>query len=54
MPLSFTDPFDFENNVDGLRANIGLNLRLGWFGLNTAYTIQGYNNFSIAMNFNIK
>ncbi len=51
VPLSFTDPFDFQNNVDGLRASIGLTLRLG---LNTAYTLQGYNNFSIAMNFNIK
>ena len=53
-PLSFTDPFDFQNEVDGIRANIGLNLRLGWFGLNTAYTFQGFNNFSFGMNFNIK
>ena len=53
-PLSFVDPFDFQNEVDGIRANIGLNLRLGWFGLNTAYTFQGFNNFSFGMSFNIK
>ncbi len=54
QPLVFTDPIDFQNDVDGLRANLGLNLRLGWFGLNAAYTIQGFNNFSLGMNFNIK
>ena len=53
-PRTFTDPFDFQNDVSGFRANLGLNLRLGWFGLNTAYTFQGYNNFSMALNFNIK
>lgn len=54
IPLSFTDPFGFENEVRGFRANLGLNLRLGFFGLNAAYTFQGFNNISIAMNFNIK
>ncbi len=53
-PLTFTDPFDFQNKVDGIRANLGLNLRLGWFGINTDYTFQGYNNFSLGLNFNIK
>ena len=53
-PLTFTDPFDFQNSVDGVRANIGLNFRAGWFGLNTAYTFQGYNNFSFGINFNIR
>ena len=53
-PLAFTDPFDFQNDVSGLRANLGLNLRLGFFGLNAAYTLQGFNNFSLGMNFNIK
>ena len=53
-PLSFTDPFDFQNEVNGLRANLGLNLRLGFFGLNAAYTLQGFNNFSFGMSFNIK
>ena len=53
-PRTFSDPFSFQNDVSGFRANLGVNLRLGWFGLNTAYTFQGYNNFSLAMNFNIK
>ena len=53
-PLTFTDPFDFQNSVDGIRANIGINWRAGWFGLNTAYTFQGYNNFSFAINFNVR
>lgn len=53
-PQTFTDPFDFQNSVDGVRANIGINWRAGWFGLNTAYTFQGYNNFSFGINFNIR
>jgi hypothetical protein len=53
-PVTFTDPFDFQNEVSGARANLGANLRLGWFGLNAAYTFQGYNNLSVGMNFNIR
>ncbi len=53
-PLTVTDPFDFQNDVDGFRANLGVNLRLGWFGINSAYTFQGYQNFSLALNFHIR
>ena len=53
-PLTFTDPFDFQNKVDGLRANLGASLKLGWFGINTAYTFQGYNNLTLGLNFNIR
>ncbi len=53
-PVTFTDPFDIQNSISGFRANLGVNLRLGWFGLNSAYTFQGYNNFSLGINFNIK
>ena len=53
-PVTFTDPFDYQNEVSGFRANLGANLRLGWFGLNTAYTFQGYNNFTFGINFNIR
>ena len=53
-PVTFTDPFDYQNDVSGLRANLGANLRLGWFGMNIAYTFQGYNNLSLGINFNIR
>lgn len=53
-PVTFTDPFDIQNEISGFRANLGANLRLGWFGLNTAYTFQGYNNFTLGINFHIK
>ncbi|MEJ2585067.1 MAG: hypothetical protein P8Z38_08485 [Robiginitalea sp.] len=54
IPITFTDPFDFQNEVSGIRANLGANLRLNWFGLNLAYTFQGYNNLSLGIHFNIK
>lgn len=53
-PVTFTDPFDYQNEVSGFRANLGANLRLGWFGMNLAYTFQGYNNLALGLNFNIK
>ncbi|MDX1332328.1 MAG: DUF6588 family protein, partial [Robiginitalea sp.] len=53
-PVTFTDPFDYQNEVSGFRANLGANLRLGWFGMNLAYTFQGYTNLSLGMNFNIR
>lgn len=53
-PINLADPFSFQNDVSGFRASLGANIKLGWFGLNTAYTFQGYNNFSFAVNFNIK
>ena len=54
IPVTFTDPFDYQNDVSGFRANLGANLRLGWFGMNLAYTFQGYNNLSLGLNFNIR
>ncbi len=54
IPVTFTDPFDYQNDVSGFRANLGANLRLGWFGMNLAYTFQGYNNLALGINFNIK
>jgi len=53
-PVTFTDPFDIQNSISGFRANLGVNLRLGWFGLNSAYTFQGYNNFALGINFLIQ
>lgn len=53
-PVTLTNPFDVQHDISGFRANLGANLRLGWFGLNTAYTFQGYNNFTLGINFNIK
>lgn len=53
-PVTFTDPFDFQSEVSGFRANLGANLRLGWFGMNMAYTFQGYNNLTLGLNFNIR
>ncbi len=52
--LQFEDPFRTSNKVSGLRANIGATLNLSWFGINAAYTFQGYNNLSVGLNFTIK
>lgn len=51
---SFTDPFAIGNDVSGVRANLGAKVRMGWFSINTDYTFQGYNNFSLGLNFKIR
>ncbi|MCK8520763.1 hypothetical protein M0D21_04265 [Aquimarina sp. D1M17] len=52
--LSFTDPFEVRNTVEGLRANIGASVTVKWFGINLDYTVQGFNNLSLGLNFKIK
>ena len=52
--LQFEDPLRTTNKISGVRANIGATLNLSWFGINAAYTFQGYNNLSVGLNFTIK
>ncbi len=51
--ITFVDPFSIENNVDGIRLNIGGKIRMGWFSVNADYTFQGYNNLSVGLNFDL-
>lgn len=49
-PITFTDPLDFQNKVSWLRANLGINLPLGRFGLRTARKgIKGYFGIKIGI-----
>lgn len=50
---TFRDPFSVKNSVSDVRANIGANLRLGFFGLNADFTLSKYNSFSVGMHFGI-
>ncbi|WP_027391492.1 DUF6588 family protein [Aquimarina latercula] len=52
--LSFINPLDIKNNVRGLRANIGASVNVNWFRINLDYTLQGFNNLSLGLNFKIK
>ena len=51
--IEFEDPLRTTNRISGIRANIGATLNLNWFGVNAAYTFQGYNNLSLGLNFTI-
>lgn len=52
--ISFINPLDIENNVNGWRANIGASITLNWFEMNLDYTLQGFNNLSLGLHFKIK
>ncbi|MAT89843.1 MAG: hypothetical protein CMC35_04040 [Flavobacteriaceae bacterium] len=49
----FTNPFSVQNKVSGVRATIGAELRLGFFGLHADYNIAQYSNASVGVHFGI-
>lgn len=51
--VSFTNPFDVQADISGIRFGAGANVRMGWFSMNLDYTFQGYNNISLGLNFDI-
>jgi hypothetical protein len=51
--VSFTNPFDVQADISGVRFGAGANVRMGWFSMNLDYTFQGFNNISLGLNFDI-
>jgi hypothetical protein len=51
--VEFNDPFDVEDSIDGIRANIGAKADWGRFHLNLDYTFQGYNNLSLGLGYTV-
>ncbi len=49
----FQDPFSVKNKVSHMRATIGANLRLGFFGLHVDYNFAKFNHASVGMHFGI-
>ncbi|WP_411768394.1 DUF6588 family protein [Winogradskyella sp. A3E31] len=45
------DPFSIEQDVSGVRATVGANLKLGFFGLNADYTLAEFNSATVGINF---
>ena len=45
------DPFSIEQDVSGIRATVGANLKLGFFGINADYTIAEFDSASLGINF---
>ncbi|RIA08961.1 hypothetical protein OE09_0786 [Flavobacteriaceae bacterium MAR_2010_72] len=45
------DPFSIKQDVSGVRATVGANLKLGFFGLNADYSIAEFDSASLGINF---
>lgn len=45
------DPFSIESDTKGVITTVGADLRLGFFGLNAAYTIADFSSASLGINF---
>lgn len=45
------DPFSIEQDISGVRATLGANLKLGLFGLSADYSFAEFNSATIAFNF---
>lgn len=51
---TLVDPFSIENDVSGVRATVGVKLKLGVFRINADYTIAEYDNLSVGLNFGFR
>lgn len=45
------DPFSIKRDISGVRATVGANLKLGFFGLNADYSIGAFDSASLGINF---
>lgn len=45
------DPFSVEHDISGVRATVGANLKLGFFGLNADYTLAEFDSATLGINF---
>ena len=51
--LNFTDPFDVQGQISGLRGSLGGSVELNRFKINLDYTFQGFNNLALGIHYNI-
>ncbi|MDC6352395.1 hypothetical protein PP178_12605 [Zeaxanthinibacter sp. PT1] len=51
---TYTDPFSIEKKVNGVTANLGAKLKLGFFRLNADYSLGAFNNLSLGVNFGFR
>jgi len=51
---TYTDPFSIHTNANGVVANVGAKLKLGFFRLNADYSIGEFNNVSVGVNFGFR
>jgi hypothetical protein len=51
---TYTDPFSIAKDVNGIRANLGAKLKLGFFRLHADYTLADFNSLSVGINFGFR
>ena len=51
---TYTNPFVLKTDTNGVTANIGTKLKLGFFRLNVDYTIAEFNNLSFGISFGFR
>lgn len=51
---TYEDPFSVNTKTSGVRGNVGLKLKLGFFRLNADYTMAEFNSLSLGLNFGFR
>lgn len=51
---TYEDPFSLNHEANGVRANLGAKLKLGFFRLNFDYTLAEFNTISAGINFGMR
>ncbi len=51
---TYVDPFSVKKNANGVMANIGTKVKLGFFRINVDYTLAEFNNLSFGLGFGFR
>ena len=54
FPQTYEDPFSIKTDVNGVTANVGAKLKLGFFRLNADYSLAQFNTLSFGLNFGFR
>lgn len=53
-PIVYNDPFSISNDVNGVTANIGTKIKLGFFRINVDYNIAEFSTVTAGINFGFR
>lgn len=54
LPVTITDPFTVSQDANGVSANLGTKIKLGFFRLNAEYNFSEFSTFTFGLNFGFR
>ena len=54
LPITITDPFTVSQDANGVSANLGTKIKLGFFRINAEYNFSEFSTFTFGLNFGFR